>query len=115
MNWRMKDVLKRAEETPSTVARANKFYASKDYFDLKTRIHDRLLNLVDLSILDSLDEPLLRQEIRKLVDKILSENHYNIPLNLNEREKLFLEIQDEVLGLGPLEPFSQDHIKCIHD
>jgi len=104
----MKDVLSRTEEKVPFAPKANKFYASKDYFDLKTRIHDRLLNLVDLSILDSLDEPLLRQEIRKLVDKILSENHYNIPLNLNEREKLFLEIQDEVLGLGPLEPFMQD-------
>jgi pilus assembly protein CpaF len=108
MNWRMKDVLSRADEKFPAAPRATKFYASKDYYDLKTRIHDRLLNLVDLSILDSLDEPLLRQEIRKLVDKILSENHYNIPLNLNEREKLFLEIQDEVLGLGPLEPFMQD-------
>jgi pilus assembly protein CpaF len=108
MNWRMKDVLKRSEETFPAEAKANKFYASKDYYDLKTRIHDRLLNLVDLSILDSLDETLLRQEIRKLVDRILSENHYNVPLNLNEREKLFREIQDEVLGLGPLEPFMQD-------
>ena len=108
MKWRMKDVLSRTEEKFPAAPRATKFYASKDYYDLKTRIHDRLLNLVDLSILDSLDEPLLRQEIRKLVDKILSENHYNIPLNLNEREKLFLEIQDEVLGLGPLEPFMQD-------
>jgi pilus assembly protein CpaF len=108
MNWRMKDLLSRTEEKFPAAPKANKFYASKDYYDLKTRIHDRLLNLVDLSILDSLDEPLLRQEIRKLVDKILSENHYNIPLNLNEREKLFLEIQDEVLGLGPLEPFMQD-------
>jgi pilus assembly protein CpaF len=29
-------------------------------------------------------------------------------LNLAERDRLFREIQDEVLGLGPLEPFMQD-------
>jgi pilus assembly protein CpaF len=108
MNWRMKEVVNRTTETFPAEVKATKFYASKDYYDLKTRIHDRLLNLVDLSILDSLDENLLRQEIRRLVDRILSENHYNVPLNLNEREKLFREIQDEVLGLGPLEPFMQD-------
>jgi pilus assembly protein CpaF len=96
------------EILPASPAKASKFYASKDYFELKTRIHDRLLNLMDLSIIGSLDEAILRQEIRKLVEKIVSENHYNVPLNLNERERLFREIQDEVLGLGPLEPFMQD-------
>jgi pilus assembly protein CpaF len=63
---------------------------------------------MDLAIIGSLDEPILRQEIRKLVEKIVSDNHFNIPLNLPERDRLFREIQDEVLGLGPLEPFMQD-------
>jgi pilus assembly protein CpaF len=31
-----------------------------------------------------------------------------LPLNLTEREKFFTEIIDEVLGLGPLEPFLKD-------
>ncbi|HBB16946.1 MAG TPA: pilus assembly protein CpaF [Syntrophus sp. (in: bacteria)] len=84
------------------------FTASKDYYELKTRIHDRLLDLMDLTIIGSMNEAILRQEIRKLVERILLENHSNVPLNMSEREMLFREIHDEVMGLGPLEPFMQD-------
>jgi len=86
----------------------DRFLITKEYYELKTRIHDRLLNLIDLSLLDSLEENVLRQEIRKLVERILAEEKNSIPLNFNERERLFKEIQYEVMGLGPLEPFMQD-------
>jgi pilus assembly protein CpaF len=49
----------------------------------------------------------LKQGIKGLTEKILAEEK-TIPLNFSEREKLTQEIQDEVLGLGPLEPFMQD-------
>jgi pilus assembly protein CpaF len=81
---------------------------SDDYFELKTRIHDRLLDLLDLSLIDSLDQHLIRSQIRTVVQKILDEQDYRVPLNLTERENLFTEIEDEVLGLGPLEPFLKD-------
>ena len=77
-----------------------------DYYELKTRIHDRLMDLMDLSLIGTIEENALRQEIRRLVEKIVMEEKF--PLNFSEREKLFKEIQDEVLGLGPLEPFMQD-------
>jgi hypothetical protein len=86
----------------------DRFLITKEYYELKTRIHDRLLTLIDLSLLDSLEENVLRQEIRKLVERILAEEKNSIPLNFNERERLFKEIQYEVMGLGPLEPFMQD-------
>lgn len=79
-----------------------------EYYELKTRIHDRLIDLIDLSLLDTYDQHTLTPQIKKLVDQILQEDENRIPLNLNEREKLFREIQDEVFGLGPLEPFLQD-------
>ena len=81
---------------------------SDDYFALKTRIHDRLLDLLDLSLIDSLDQNLVRSQIRTVVQKILEEHENRVPLNLTERENLFTEIEDEVLGLGPLEPFLKD-------
>ena len=82
---------------------------SNEYYELKTRIHDRLLDLVDLSLIDTLDRHVLYQEIRKLVDRILTEDNNNsVPLNMYEKDRLFKEIQDEVFGLGPLEPFMQD-------
>lgn len=79
-----------------------------EYYELKTRIHDRLIDLMDLSLIDSIDRSALKSEIRSLVERILVEEENGVPLNLVERERLFREIQDEVLGLGPLEPFLQD-------
>jgi len=90
-------------------AQPGQLIVSNEYYELKTRIHDRLLDLVDLSLLDTLDRHVLYQEIRKLVERILTEDNHNVvPLNMYERERLFKEIQDEVFGLGPLEPFMQD-------
>jgi pilus assembly protein CpaF len=81
---------------------------TNEYYELKTRIHDRLIDLIDLSLIGTLDEAMLKQEIRRLVERILIEEKNIIPLNYSERERLYREIQDEVLGLGPLEPFMQD-------
>ena len=81
---------------------------SDDYFDLKTRIHDRLLDLLDLTLIDSIDQNLVKSQIRAVVQRILEEQDHRVPLNLTERENLFAEIEDEVLGLGPLEPFLKD-------
>ena len=80
---------------------------ANEYHELKTRIHNRLLDQIDLSLINSLDSTTLRQEIRRMVEKMLLEDN-GFPLNAAEREKFFREIQDEVLGLGPLEPFMQD-------
>jgi pilus assembly protein CpaF len=87
----------------------NEFFISNEYFELKSRIHDKLLDVMDLSLIDTLDQFLFRQEIRRLVERILTEDEFqDVPLNMYERDKLYKEIQDEVLGLGPLEPFMQD-------
>lgn len=81
---------------------------SNEYFELKTRVHDKLINTMDLSLIDSVDETTLKPEIRRLVERILTEESNGVPLNYNEREQFLREIQDEVLGLGPIEPFMKD-------
>lgn len=83
-------------------------YIPDEYFELKSRIHTRLVDLLDLSLIENLDRDVLRVELRALVERIIEEDGYFVPLNLTERASLFKEIQDEVLGLGPLEPFLQD-------
>jgi len=84
----------------------------EEYFDLKMRIHDRLLDMVDLAAIENLDAQTLRSQLKILVDRILMEmirdEPHALPLNSMEREALFTEIQNEVLGFGPLEPFLQD-------
>lgn len=83
-------------------------YVSDEYLELKTRIHSRLLDMIDLTVLGSLDSKVLGSQIRNLVARILTEEESRTPLNQSERERLFDEIEDEVLGLGPLEPFLMD-------
>jgi pilus assembly protein CpaF len=79
-----------------------------EYFDLKARIHDRLLDIIDLSVIDKLDREELSFQIRNIIERILKEESFSLPLNLKEREKIFTEILDEVLGYGPLEPLLND-------
>ncbi len=81
---------------------------SPQYNELKTKVHGRLIDLLDLSIIDSLDGEFLKREIRRVTEGILAEDGFTIPLNSQEREQFFGEIQDEVLGLGPIEPFMHD-------
>ncbi len=97
-------------EKPEAESRGALFrrHVPEEYFELKSRIHGRLLDLLDLSVLENLDRDLLRFELRGLIDRIIREDGLSIPLNLAEKEKLHEEIQNEVLGYGPLEPFLQD-------
>jgi pilus assembly protein CpaF len=107
---RVSRILSRSSAGTATAigeAKTTRFTPTKEYYELKTKIHDRLLDIIDLTLLDSLDKQVLRQEIGKLVERILYDEK-NVPLNLTERERLISEIQDEVLGLGPLEPLLQD-------
>ena len=57
-------------------------YIPDEYFEFKSTIHDRLLNLLDLSLIDKLDRETLNAQIRQVVDKILREESFSLPLNL---------------------------------
>ena len=80
----------------------------EEYFELKHRIHDRLIDLIDLTVIEKLDQTTIKAQIRSIVESILHEDAQSVPLNSIEVELLITEIQNEVLGLGPLEPFLQD-------
>jgi len=92
---------------PALRAKVETFTRTNEYQELKIRTQDKLLDLLDLNLLETVDREQLNQEIRRIIEKILAEEK-SIPLNLRERAKLFEEIQDEVLGYGPLEPFLAD-------
>ena len=83
-------------------------FPPEEYFEFKAKIHDRLIDLIDLSLIDSKDSDTLRLQIRQVIEQILREENFNLPLNMEERENIFVEVTDEVLGLGPLEPFLKD-------
>jgi pilus assembly protein CpaF len=75
--------------------------------ELKSKIHFRLLNLLDLSRLSEAEENVLADDLRRGVEMILAEE--NMALTLPERERLCIEIRDELLGYGPLETLLKDH------
>jgi pilus assembly protein CpaF len=73
---------------------------------LKVRLHYKLLDRVDLEGMQRLAPGDLREELRVLVEKMLLEE--GVALNEIERTTLVQEIQNEMLGLGPLEPLLAD-------
>ena len=93
-------------ENPEGIQETRKI--PEEYFELKHRIHDRLIDLIDLTVIEKLDQTTIKAQIRSIVETILHEDGQNVPLNSIEVELLITEIQNEVLGLGPLEPFLQD-------
>lgn len=84
------------------------FVSTNEFNELKSRVHERLLEILDLSLIDTLEEDILHREIRRLARNILAENEMQVPLNAEEKERLYQEIEDETLGLGPIEPFMKD-------
>ena len=84
------------------------FVATNEYQELKIAVQNKLLDIIDLKLFDTLEKGQLRQEIRKLAERAISEENTTVPLNFHEREKLLKDIEDEVLGLGPVEPFLHD-------
>ena len=70
------------------------------------RLHQRLLEMLNLSVIDKVAEAELRREVATMVTEILGEEQ--TALNAVEHKRLVEEILDEVLGLGPLEPLLKD-------
>ena len=76
------------------------------YQELKSNLHTRLLNEIDLESINRLKEETAREQLRRVVHELL--NREKTPLTQTEREQLVVEILDEVFGLGPLQPLLAD-------
>jgi len=75
------------------------------YFDLKTRVQNKLLAELDPSM-DITNTEEVKRTILDLFEQILTEE--NIVLSRPERARLFEQIAAEILGLGPLQPLLED-------
>ncbi|MDK1028250.1 MAG: CpaF family protein [Anaerolineae bacterium] len=96
---RLSSLQTRRTNAPSTTPQAG------SYFDLKTRVQNKLLAELDPSIDISRTEE-VKRTIQELFEQILSEE--NIVLSRPERARLFEQISAEILGLGPLQPLIED-------
>src|SRR5438874_709958 len=82
--------------------------AKADEFDqLKRRIHNKLVDKLDLNRVGELQGDVLRREIRLVVEHLCDTEETF--LNRQERERLIEEVLDETFGLGPLEFLLKDH------
>ena len=79
---------------------------SPPYQELKSTIHRRLIDRLDLSTVADLTPEQLSGIIKTVVENMIAQE--GIPLSRPERDRLVVEIQNETMGLGPLEPLLSD-------
>ncbi len=79
-----------------------------DYQELKSRIHQSLLDRLDLDRLAYVKREDAEPEIRTLIAAMLDRESETTPLSLYERESLISDVLNELFGLGPLEALLKD-------
>ena len=100
------------KQTAKSVAKAgdagseSRLPATTEYYELKAKIHGQLLGRIDLEVLGSMAPERLREELGTLVEKLLTES--GVALNAVEHKRMIEDIQNEVMGLGPIEPLLAD-------
>lgn len=72
----------------------------------KHRIHQELMRVIDLSLIGTLGDREARSQIRETCQSLMVE--MSAPLNIEARQRIIKQIEDEILGLGPLEPILAD-------
>ena len=85
---------------------------SEDYYTVKSEIFNALIDAIDLTQLTQLDNESARDEIRDIVNEIISIK--DVAMSIAEQEELLEDICNDVLGFGPLEPLlARDDIADI--
>jgi pilus assembly protein CpaF len=92
--------------TPSTAPAPPLVRPRPEYLQLRVSVHRKLLDRLNLEALAQTDRARAENEIRALLGQLLTEE--GTPISLSERETLFVEVLDDVFGLGPLEPLLND-------
>lgn len=98
-------------ETPDTPVRPDPVESAKpdkvsDLLDAKLLVHAKLIDEIDLSALDKLDDETMRHQVRNVVSDIVRKE--NIALSAAEEASFASAVFDEMTGLGPIEPLLKD-------
>ena len=88
------------------VALAEEDAPSYDLLDAKLRVHNKLIDELDLSMLDKLDEAEMRRQVSRFVSEIVRDER--LPMNQAEVSDFADSVYHEMTGLGPLEPLLAD-------
>ena len=84
----------------------SKFLRLDMYQNLKAKIHRKLIERLDFSSIDLIDQDILGREIGRIVETLIAEE--GTPLSTPERDSLIVDIMHETFGLGPIEPLLSD-------
>jgi pilus assembly protein CpaF len=79
---------------------------SASYQALRADLHAQLLDRIDLEVMGRMSVDRLREELRILVERLIGES--GAALNASERRQMVVDIQNEIMGLGPIEPLLAD-------
>ena len=97
-----------AAESPAEPAAPINPLLSDKLLDAKVRLHRRLIEEINLSVLEKMPDDDVRRHVHALVSQYtLAER---LALNAQELEDFVAEILDEMTGLGPIEPLLKDHM-----
>jgi len=90
-----------------TAATGPRMLRDKEQQELKSAVHQELIDRLDLEKLGEAQETRTgQQQLFLLIQQIIGEQ--GVPLSSAERDRLAQEVLDEVFGLGPLEPLLKD-------
>jgi len=81
---------------------------SAAYQSLKGRIHQDLLNRLNLDRLTRVTRAEAEPEVRAVIRDMLDRESQRVPLSFAERESLIGDVLNELFGLGPLEALLKD-------
>lgn len=95
-----------ASKAPAEKPALNISLLSPAEAECKQSIYQELLKVMDLSLIDSLEEKEARRQIKEICNHLMSQ--HDVPFSLAAREKMVKMIEDEIMGLGPLEPLLYD-------
>src|SRR6185312_7510193 len=93
--------MKQLAPVPTPVVKAARVQVdqrSEDYYQIKTLIFSALIDTIDLAQLAQLDPDSAREEIRDIVNEIISIKA--VVMSIAEQEHLLQDICNDVLGYG---------------
>ena len=76
---------------------------SQEFQALKGRIHQDLLNRLNLDRLTKMSRAEAEPEIRSVIQNLLDRENQRVPLSLADRDQVIADVFNELFGLGPLE------------
>jgi pilus assembly protein CpaF len=86
--------------------RTNEGEMDSQYQDMKERLHQHVIELLDLNAISAMSQDAVEVQLTKLMEQLLQQEA--APLNQRERVQITQDVIHEVLGLGPLEPLLAD-------